>query len=472
MNRRELLAALGVASAGAVASAFGCGGRQRRARGAARVASGELSSWLRDAVERLAAHAPTVHAIAVSARRSSAGLDVLGAGVAHGVRAGAVLAMRARDGSWREHATSELTARGIEDAVRALIGTSKQRRAITADAATPPDPLDHVGDGELLARVDAIARLAPPTSRVVYAAALVELDDATVWSIGPGHDRVQRLVRIRERVIRAAWHGARPILGEAQLAWRGTLADHALDAAAVDDANRRALELMTPGPLDDGVRGVVLEPSVGAAAIDAIARALLDPAAARRAGGRRELLPDGAAASPSLSVVDDPTVAGAYGGFVFDDDGEPAQPRALIDAGRIATPVAGRRIRRPGHVGPRAALPSHVVVARGQLAHAALREDGFVLEGATHAAVDAATGRLVVGASRARELRGGHATGRVYADVELVGELGPLLAAIKGVSSEVARFGYRDDRDGEPVWRSVEVPWLRLDGLVRARRSA
>jgi hypothetical protein len=83
----------------------------------------------------------------------------------------------------------------------------------------------------------------------------------------------------------------------------------------------------------------------------------------------------------------------------------------------------------------------------------------------------------VIAATRAREIRGGKATGRVYPDVELVGDLGLLLAGVTDVSSDATSFAFRDERDGEPRWRSVEAAWLRIPldvakspGVVRARR--
>ena len=62
-------------------------------------------------------------------------------------------------------------------------------------------------------------------------------------------------------------------------------------------------------------------------------------------------------------------------------------------------------------------------------------------------------------------------TGRVFADVELVGEVATVLASIVSVSAETAQVAFRDEADGLPRWRSMEAPWLRMRGRLRTRRS-
>jgi hypothetical protein len=97
-------------------------------------------------------------------------------------------------------------------------------------------------------------------------------------------------------------------------------------------------------------------------------------------------------------------------------------------------------------------------------------DDGYAIEGGLTAVIDPSSDRVVVAASRAREWKKGKRTGRVFADVELVGELTALLASTSAVSSETRTIPIRDDVDGLPRWRSIEVPWLRILGAVRARR--
>ena len=480
-DRRELLGALGIGSASTLLAAFGCGGRRGPVERAAAVEQtrAEVRTWLRDAVARLAAVYPQVHALAVMRRRTVAAIDVLGTGVARTRRDGVVLAVRDAKGSWREQVTSELTQNGIATAVRALVGDSTRRATLGglgAPPRSPPEPRE-LDERELYNRVDAIGRLdTSRNSRIVYAASLIDVEDCHVWSIGPAHDREQRLVHVRKRITRAAWHGARPAIGEAERAYIGGIDDQALDGTLVSSATLTALEPMTPGALDDQERDVVLEPSVTASLVDAGTRALLTSAAARRVEAARRMATGQSVAAPLLTLVDDPTARGAYGGFQFDDEGEPAAPVTLVDSGRVVAVLADRagggrgRGRRPGHVGMVEPSPSHLRIVHGTAAHESLRGDGVILEGGLGAVIDASTNRIVIGAARARETKAGKLTGRVYADVELVGDLGALLGSVTGVAEDVAVTAYRDDSGGEPRWRSIEAPYLRARGLVRARR--
>jgi hypothetical protein len=476
-NRRELLGSLGIGTASTLLWTFGCGAPPPPARPASPVETAPLvRMWLRDAVARLAAVYPSVHALAVARRRTTAAVDVLGTAVARARRDGVVLTVRDAAGVWREQVTSELTQSGILAAMRALGGAG--RRGVIdlgPPPATPPIPRA-LDDEELRNRVEALGRNDKAmNSRVVYASSLIDIEDAHVWSMlagtkaAPGHDREQRLVRIRKVVTRAAWNGTRPVLSEVERAWIGDLDDVQLDGATVMQTTRTALELMTPGAFEDKLRPVVLDPSVAASFVDAGTRALLTTAAMRRPEVARRAALGSTVGSAHIGLVDDPTAKGAYGGFAFDDEGKPATKIALIEGGRAVALLA--RARRPGHIGPIEPAPSHLVIAPGTAPAETLAEDGLILENGTGTVVDPSTGRVVVGAGRARELRKGRPTGRVFSDVELVGDLRALMQGVSGVSSEVRSVAYREEELGEPRWRSVQAPFLRTEGFVRARRA-
>jgi predicted Zn-dependent protease len=443
-----VLATLGVASAQAMMIA--CGAPAQSVRRATRERA-ELRAWLHDAIAILhGAGLTDAHALAVSRRRITAALDVLGGGVARSTCDGLVLSTKGR-----EHVTNDLTRDGILAAARVLAGKAK---AAKVDFGRPPGPLpalrpeiDNLGDGQLLARVAAMAgRDREMSSRIVYSAAVLDLDDAHVWSVSAGRDHEQRLVRIRKSITRVAWNGTRPVIGEVTRAWTGGIDDQDLSDDEVVQAREDALALMTPRAFDDGEHACVLEPDVAAALIDAAVHALP------------------ATSSPALSIVDDPGAANAYGGYVFDDRGQPARALTLVDAGKTVSRELRRR--RPGHVGLLAAQPSHLRVAAGSATQSNLVEEGYQLEGASDASVDPASGRLIVAAARARELAGGRPTGRMYADVELVGEVGAVLTAITGATTDVRTIGKREEVAGQPTWRSIETPWLRTRALLRARR--
>ena len=466
-HRREVLATLGVASAQTLLWALGCSAPAPLVRRAPQV-SGEVRTWLHDAVARLAVGFPAVHALAVSRRRTTAARDVLGAGIARLRSEGVVLSVRDRDGAWRDHVTTELTRDGVDAAARAL-GAPHQPRALDfgPPPAAPAEP-PRLDDRDLHQRVELLLQGdAALARRLVYAAAAIDVDDAIVWSVAPGRDLEQRLVRIRHTALRAASSGTHPVIREADRAWSGWLDDHPLTPDELIATSESALEVLTPGGFDDGERPVVLDPSVVAVILDAAVRSLLGAAAT----ARPEI------GSPLVTLIDDPTTPGAYGQFAFDDEGEPAAPITLVDAGRISARLSDRaggspgRGRRPGHLGQLAPAASHLRLVPGTADLRQLHSDGFVLEGGRDAVLAPDGDHLRVFCTRARELKAGNTTGRLYADVELVGSLRALLSAIDAVAADPTSFAPRDLEPRDPAWRSIAAPAVRTRGLVRAARS-
>ena len=468
-NRREVLGTLGVGSAATLLWALGCGTPARPVVLAPQQASSEVRGWLRDAVARLATKYPVVHALAVSRRRTTGAVDLAGTGVARARRDGVVLTIRDRDGMWREQVTADLSAAGVLAAVRLLAGAVPAARLDLPAPPPPPSAPAKIGDLELRNRLDAIMRSdRAGSSRIVYASALIDIDDVNVWSIAPGHDREQQLRRVRQRATRAAWNGTRPVVSEVERGWTGAIEDQDLDAAEVTRASTNALQLLTPGTFADGEYGVVLDPEVTAMIVDTAVRGLLTASALRRPEIAARMIAGAAVAAPGLTLIDDPAAAGAYGGFAFDDEGGLAAPITLLDGGRVAGRLT--RGRRAGHVGMLEPGPSHLRLAPGTVTTQELLIDGWLLEGRLDAVLDPGSDRIVIGAARARELKNGSPTGRVFADVELVGALAALLANITGVGKDTATMVTRDESSGEPQWTSVTAPWVRTRGFVRSRR--
>ena len=469
IDRRDVLTGIGAST---LAWAFGC---HRAPPAAPHVeVSGEVRNWLRDAVARLAGVYSVARATAVSRRRTTAAIDVLGTGVSRAQLDAVVLRVRDADGSWREHVGSELTRDGVAAAVHALVGDSTKvgsvsfgvpRRTLPTLAVDPR----RLTDKELHDRVQHIADGDRLTSRIVYAAASIDVDDATIWSVSRDSDREQRLVRVRRNATRVAWNGTHPVVTEAAAGWTGGIDERQLDPLAVQAATTSALELITPDNFDDGTYMLALDPSVVAAIIDASVRRLLTIGSLRRPEVANRLAIGAGVASPLLSLADDPTQPHAYGGFVFDDDGQPASRIPLVDAGHIVGRID--RALRAGHTGPIDPRPSHLELAAGT-SDPDLVTDGFALERGQSVVIDPSSDRIVVAVSKAREWRGGRRTGRVFADVELVGELGALLGSVTAVGNDATSFAIRDEVDGLPRWRSIEAPSLRIRGALRARRIA
>jgi predicted Zn-dependent protease len=470
-TRRELLEALGLASA--YAFAFGCGPPAKPPRRAAEQLSGEVRGWLRDAVAVIHGAGMTGYALAVSRSHTVAALDVLGPGVNHERADGVVLIARDAHGR-REQVTSDLTREGVLGAVRALAGKAGPARVDFGPPASPPavprpDPAQ-LADSALLDSVAAIAKRDHGlSSRIVYASGMLEVDDATVWSIAEHRDLEQRLYRVRRQITRVAWNGTRPMISEVSRAWSGGIHDQTFGDDELAYARDTALALMTPGAFSDGEHDLVLAPDVVAGIVDAATRVLWTASAAHRPEIAARFAPDKLIGSTAVTLVDDPTVANAYGGYHFDDAGELATAVPLIDRGKLVGRIA--RGLRPGHTGMLEPMPSHVRFAAGASESALALDAGYSLEGHRSVLVDPASDRIVVAVQRALEVQHGQRTGRAYADIELVGELTALLGSITDATKATRVIGLRDDRDGLPRWRSIEAPWLRARGLVRARRS-
>jgi predicted Zn-dependent protease len=468
-----MLGALGVASAHTLLWAFGCGGPARSIRTTPDLHRDEVRTWLHDAVARLdGAGLGSPHALAVSRQRATAAIDTLGESVVRVRCDGVVLSVIDAGGARREQVTTDLSADGVAAAVHALAAGARPARAASGKPEVWRTGEGAPGDAELLDQLRRLGQLdQATTSRIVYRAELVDIDDATVWSVAHGHDREQRLVRVRQSATRVAWNGTRPVIGDAARAWLGAPGDQALGKAELEAATRDALAMMTPGAFPDGELAVLLAPSIVAQLVDAAAAALWTAAAARRPDVARRCAIGAQIAAPELALVDDPTAGGAfdaYGAYAFDDTGAPAAPVTLIDHGRIAARLAARR--RAGHIGRIDDTASHLRLELGGSETAV--EDGFVLDGALGAAVDAASDRIVVSVARANELRGGRQTGRVYADIELIGELAALLGSARRGTGSMQRVGLRPELDGQPSWRSIDAPWLHAKARLRARRRA
>src|SRR4051812_24941862 len=112
-----------MASASTLLWAFGCRAPERGVQTIA-TSGGEIRTWLHDAVAVLAgAGLESPRALAVTRKRTTAAIDVLGPGISRGRYEGIVLSATTRDGTRREQVTSELTAAGIAAAAKALAGS-------------------------------------------------------------------------------------------------------------------------------------------------------------------------------------------------------------------------------------------------------------------------------------------------------------------------------------------------------------
>ena len=454
-SRRTVLAALGLSPL-----AIACGGtggkRKRETVPAPSMAS--TRETLRELVASMSARFPYAAALAVARRRSRGFSDASRTRFDSELRTEVVFTAAEANGAIRERATTDISPDGLAAAAADLLAEPGRRAELSRGADIP---VALAGDPRKterwLPRIEKLYRraLRHGGSRVVHRAAYLDIDDADVIYVGDGRDVAQRIVRTRAGVL---FVGSIGRANHADVAERAGATgiddilpnDDELEAAADD-----TLSLLTARPIAAGEHDLVLAPSVsGLLAARCVAPALTadrwnagDSAAAPLRGH--------SAGSEHVTLLDDPTLAGGYGSYAFDDEGRAADgPTRLIDAGVVAQPLTARAAvvldlprtpngRRAGPLWPAMPSPSNLFFAAGS---AGTREqviasvdDGLLLEGGESAHGAPTAWSATVRIARAREIKGGKLTGRLYGPVLLVDSVPRLLAGVTAASDTVER---------------------------------
>jgi TldD protein len=495
-SRRTFLRALGSSAAASTLAPFlaACG---PRAASQAVVAMPEerpvplLREELRRHVEVLSRRLPGVTALAAIERVGWVLVDPEERSL-HQVVLGS-LVLGAGDGEQvHEEVTTDLSAGGVARAAWAL-GARASGRSNPGAPFAPAGPLDStaqpVVDPRSLAPrqwigpVDALYERARRTgeSRIAYRAAYAVCDDCETMFVSAEHDRAQRVVRTRAGVLflgqdtrRRALAGRERADATLRVEEAGQGGLQGLDATALpdallEDAARRVLTLFSPTPLSSSVSDadvdVILASNVAARILrDCVAPALCVSGEPWHGGAAwREEEPGAGAlagqrlAAEAVTLIDDPSVPGAYGSYFFDDEGMTGAAVALIEAGVVRGPLADRRgaralgvprtasARRAHATAPVAPAPSNLVLVPGRLTGDDLIagvDQGYLLDGCQWARVHLPTWRFTARAARAYEIRRGKRTGVVHADVDVSGDVPGLLAAVRAVSDTGQRFCY------------------------------
>lgn len=483
LSRRDVLAALAAAGAAPIWLQWtGCGGGRTRIAPGAAAAVGrpmsDLRQQLRRVVTDLERSFPVASALAEVGSVRRVTVDETAQAVDE--QRTSTLVLAASDGaSWFEQGTFDLSPAGIDEAAAALAargrggrGGSRARVESTAPAGRMRlDPRRT----ELARWIERVAGLHERTrglggSRIVYRAASLEVEDSDRLFVGEGRDAAHRMVRSHARVLFLAWDGETLLSEEASQA--GALGLEATDIGADDleAAVSGALSLLTGRAAPSGERDLVLDPSVAAMVVrHGIAGGLQ---ADDWIGGAAHAasLAGKTVAPAAITLRDDPTAAGAFGGRGFDDEGWPAAPVALIERGvlggaltcratatALALPRTGHA-RRLDELGPAAPRPTHLQLAPGSTSSADLVgavSDGFLVESGIGGRGDPHSWRFAVQARRAREIARGRLTGRSYGPVVVGGAVAALLAAARAVADRPQVLAWRDPN---PV--SVSAPHL------------
>lgn len=161
-------------------------------------------------------------------------------------------------------------------------------------------------------------------------------------------------------------------------------------------------------------------------------------------------------ASPLVSILEDPTVEGAYGSYFVDDEGRLASPTYIIRNGifergitdlysatrlRVTRTANGRREAFTNKVYPRM---SNTYFARGETPVEEIIQSvdrGFYLDHISSGMEDPKNWGLQVTAHVGREIVGGKFTGRLFSPVGITGYVPDVLQSISMVGNDFALSG-------------------------------
>ena len=221
--------------------------------------------------------------------------------------------------------------------------------------------------------------------------------------------------------------------------------------AEVAEASATAVALLSARPAPAGVYDIVSDPSVsGTIAHEAFGHGvetdmfLKERARAAHFIGQR-------VGSDLVTIVDDPTVPGGYGGYFVDDEGQEAGPTTIIRDGiferglsdlysatRLGIPRSGNG-RRESVQRKAYARMSNTFFARGAHTPAELVEsldDGLLVCRALNGMEDPKGWGIQIWTNYAREVRGGKLTGTLYAPVAMTGYVLDVLADVSMVADD------------------------------------
>lgn len=251
-------------------------------------------------------------------------------------------------------------------------------------------------------------------------------------------------------------------------AWR--VARHAADLPPAAEigllAGQRAVARLDPAPLSSGPRPVVFSPRVGGSLVGHLLGAISGSAIARQASfllGRE----DEQVFARGITIRDDPHRMRGVRSRPFDGEGLPTAARALVEDGRITgwlmDSAAARQLdltptghATRGHGGAPGVSASNVVIEPGDSSVADLIADiadgVYVTELIGHG-VNGVTGDYSRGASGLRIVNGQFA--------------GPV-AGITIAGNLLDMFAHLSAADDLEIYRGIDVPTLRVDGMTVA----
>ena len=251
-------------------------------------------------------------------------------------------------------------------------------------------------------------------------------------------------------------------------AWR--VAHHAADLPSAVEigqlAGARAVARLNPRPLTSGPRPVVFSPRVGGSLVGHLLGAIAGAAIARKSSFLLDREGQQVFAC-GITIRDDPHRARGLRSRPFDGEGLPTASRALVEDGRITgwlmdsasarqlgLAPTGHAVR--GHGGSPGVSASNVWIEAGAASVADLIgdiADGVYVTELIGQGVNGVTGDYSRGASGVRIVAGAFA--------------GPV-AGITIAGNLLEMFAHLSAADDLEIYRGIDVPTLRVDGMTVA----
>ncbi len=280
-------------------------------------------------------------------------------------------------------------------------------------------------------------------SRVIYRSAYLRSVHTETRIISRAQNLRGRAQRTLGGIVMGAWAGGEIATAHSEVSGQGGPGLLKLVPDAVEAVAEECLAHLHARSYPEGHQEVLLCPEAAAlVAFEAVARS-----AAERPTTSE---------TSALSIVDDPTRG--YGAMPFDDEGTRAVSHELVGPNASSLPARGRmRMRADGALKRR---PSHVVIERGVEDRDTLVQrigTGVLLEGPELCHLGRLGERFALTCSRAREIRDGRFTGRLFARTITTARLSEFLSSTVALGVEGTTVAFEESGVGG----SAQAPhWL------------
>jgi predicted Zn-dependent protease len=258
---------------------------------------------------------------------------------------------------------------------------------------------------------------------------------------------------VSHQVLMFGFDNGRPGFAIARRTGQGGLELTALADPALERLRKDFVESFGTEQVPAGEYDVVFAPSVsGLLAHESFGHGVeMDQFVKDRAKAREFL--GKPVASEIVTLLDDPSVAGARGSYPFDDEGVIASPTTIIENGVFARPLTDLMSatflgaprtpngRTQGWDRKVYARMSNTFFANGKSQPAELLaslENGLYLEGFQNGIEDPQGWGIQFTASTAREVKGGKFTGRLFAPATVTGYVPDILSRITMLANDLA----------------------------------